>query len=102
MKNYYYGKYIQDGKLDSSCGRLIIFSSQILHSEGPSRDHNDLMRSFASRFRMNKDEVISKCSRYYFKREGNSVIISPVRKIDDEDFCTHREEYRKLIMDEIK
>jgi hypothetical protein len=57
---------------------------------------------FAAKFRMNKDQVISGCTRLYFKREGNNIIISPVRKIDDEDFCTHREEYRKLIMDDIR
>jgi len=100
--DYYYGKYIQDGKLDSSCGRIVIYNDQILHANGPAADHNYLLRSLAARIRANKDDVISKAIRLYFKRESNRIIISPVRKIDDEDFEHNKNFYYILIKKVIK
>lgn len=96
--DYFYGrKYIQDGKLDSSCGRIVIYRGQALHANGPAADHNYLLRSLAARIRANKDDVISDAIRLYFKRENGRIIISPVRKIDDEDFERHQNEYTLII-----
>lgn len=101
--DYFYGrKYIQDGKLDSSCGRIVIYRGQALHANGPAADHNYLLRSLAARIKANKDDVISNATRLYFKRERGRIIISPVRKIDDEDFERHQNEYTLIIKKIIK
>ena len=100
--DYYYGKYIQDGKLDSSCGRIVIYEGQALHADGPAADHNYLLRSLAAKIKANKDDVISKAIRLYFKREKGRIIISPVRKIDDEDFERNKNFYYILIKKIIK
>jgi hypothetical protein len=99
---YYYGKYIQDGSLDSHCGRIVIYKGNILHAQGPSADHNYLLRSLAARSRENRDAVIGGAVRLYFTREGGDVIISPVRKIDDDDFLAHEKEYAALIKSVIR
>lgn len=89
--------YIQDGKLDHQCGRIIIYDGYIIISAGTSADHNYLLRAHASRYRINKDEVISNATRLYYRRENYGLAISGVRKIDDEDYERHSEEYRQLI-----
>jgi hypothetical protein len=108
MTRYLYKNgYLQDGKLDSNTGRIVIYQNYILHSEGPARDHNDLLRSLAAKFRLDKDEVISRALRFYYTRQrdaGNNrvIIISPVRKLDDEDFLRDQKRYAALITGEVK
>lgn len=102
QRQYYYGRYIQDGLLDAACGRIVIYNNHILHANGPSADHNYLLRSLAARDRINKDEVISNAIRLYFRREPDRIVISPVRKIDDEDFERHTREYTILIKQTVK
>jgi phenolic acid decarboxylase len=85
----------------------VIYRNYILHSEGPGRDHNDLLRSLAAKFRLNKDAVISNALRFYYTRQkdadNNTVIITaPVRKLDHEDFLQNRRAYSALITGEIK
>ena len=92
--NILFCKQLQDGKLTSSTGRIVIYKNFIDISRGPSRDHNDLLRSLASKFRLHKDDVISNAIRLYWDRKDKDIIIvSPVRKLDEdmyyakEDFC---------------
>ena len=100
---YLYGStYIRDGKLDSSCGRMVIYGSHIEIANGPSADHNYLLRSLAARLVVKKDDVISHATRLYFKREPGRIIISSVRKIDDEDFERNWIFYAKLIKQNLK
>ena len=65
-----FNKTLQDGKLTPSSGRIIIYKENIEISHGPARDHNDLLRALASKYRMPKDLVISNAIRLYW--EGNS------------------------------
>lgn len=83
---YYYGKYINDGKLDHDCGRIVIYDRQIEVSVGRSRDHNDLLRGLAAKMLTKKDDVISHGIRLYYKREPGRIVVSPVRQVDDDEF----------------
>jgi hypothetical protein len=99
---YYYGKYIQDGKLDSDCGRIVIYDGQLEVGIGPGRDHNDLLRALAAKMVAHKDDVICKGVRLYYKREPGRIIVSPVRKIDDDMFQENWDWYRAMIKKAIK
>ena len=91
-------KQLQDGKLTPTCGRIVIYKTFIEASRGPSRDHNDLLRSLASRFKLPKDDVISKAIRLYWDyRDKESIIVSPVRRLDEEQFYAQEDFNRKLI-----
>lgn len=101
--NYYYGRtYIQDGKLDLSCGRIVIYEGNLEYSNGPSMDHNDLLRALAAKLVARKDDVISHATRLYWKREDGNIIISPTRKIDNDDFEDNWDLYRAMIKKAIK
>jgi hypothetical protein len=96
--NYRLNWSIQDGKLSPDTGRIIVYGNFIIHSNGPSRDHNDLITSFAARYRVSRDEVASKGSRFYWRPMQKGLItISPVRKIDEDWACNHVELFDKLI-----
>lgn len=97
----HFNNILQDGKLDSTVGRIVIFNEFIEISRGPSRDHNDLLRSLASKFRLNKDEVISKAIRLYWCSYNRDYIVSPVRKLDKNLFENHEDFYLSLIMKNI-
>lgn len=99
---YYYGKYIQDGKLDSNCGRIVIYDGQLEFSIGPSRDHNDLLRALAAKMVARKDDVISGAIRLYYKREPGRIVVSPVRKLDDDMFQNNWDLYRAMIKKAIR
>lgn len=99
---YLYGKYIQDGKLDQSCGRIVIYDDHILHSRTPSADHNDLLRSLAARIVEDRNNVIGKGIRLYYKREYGRIIVSPVRKWDDDMFHARYEDYAQMIKRTVK
>jgi hypothetical protein len=95
--NFYFGKAIQDGALGPEVGRIVIFEDFITHSNGPSRDHNDLLRSLAAKYRLPKDEVISKAIRLYWKPCKDGIIISPVRKIDDDEFYRYKDLHVRML-----
>ncbi|MDR2053371.1 MAG: hypothetical protein LBP80_08145 [Treponema sp.] len=96
--NYRLNWSIQDGKLSPDTGRIIVYGNGIIRSNGPSRDHNDLITSFAARFRVSRDEVASKGCRFYWKPVQKGLItISPVRRIDEDWACDHIELFDKLI-----
>lgn len=101
--DYFYGRnYIQDGKLDQDCGRIVIYDGNIEVSVGPSRDHNDLLRALAAKIVARKDDVISNATRLYYKREPGRIIVSPVRKIDHESFERNWDHFRAMIRKAIK
>lgn len=99
---YFYGKYIQDGKLDASCGRIVIYDGQLEVGIGRGRDHNDLVRALSAKMVARRDDVISGAVRLYYKRESDRIIISPVRKIDDDAFQENWDLYRAMIKRAIK
>jgi hypothetical protein len=76
--------FVQDGKVDSSCGRIIIYGNAIIVSKSHTSDHNYLLRALASRYNVNKDEVIGNAIRLYYCKQGKFMIVNGVRKIDDD------------------
>ena len=101
---YYFGKWMQDGKLDENSGRIIIHDGNILVSYLQTVDHNYLLRAFAARYRYDKDEVISGACRLYFQwvEEKSAFIVSPVRDEDRRLFEANFEENRKLVKRNLK
>lgn len=65
-------------------------------------DHNYLLRAFASRFGYKKDEVIANAIRLYFRDNGDHVIITETRRIDEEKFFSNKEFNSNLIKKELK
>jgi len=92
-----FNKTLQDGKLTSTSGRIVIYKEFLEISRGPSRDHNDLLRALASKFKLPKDLVISNAIRLYWDRKGENIIVCPVRKLDEDDFFAREEFHTKLI-----
>jgi hypothetical protein len=92
---------IQDGEL-KDCGRIIAHDGRILVSYNNRNDHNDLLRAFASRYQMNRDEVINEAVRLYFRIDGQNVIVTGVRQIDNEKLKLGLGEYGKLIASVIR
>jgi hypothetical protein len=97
FKSISFGWTIQDGKLDNNTGRFVIFDNYIEVSSGPSRDHNDILRSMSSKYRLNRDEVISNAYRFYWKNISGNLVISPVRKLDEDWVYSHREKFVNLL-----
>ena len=96
--NIIFCKILQDGKLTPTAGRFVIYGNYIEISRGPSRDHNDLLRSLASKYRLPKDDVISKAIRMYWDyKDKLNVIVSPVRKLDEDMFYAREEFHTALI-----
>ena len=85
--NIIFCKILQDGKLTPTAGRIVIYKNYIDISRGPSRDHNDLLRSLASRNKLPKDDVISKAIRLYWDyKDKENIYVCPVRKLDEDMF----------------
>jgi hypothetical protein len=104
---FFYSNEIQDGDprlMGNNVGRITIYEECISYTNGPSRDHNDLLLSMIAEWGLQKerDAVISGASRYYYIRKNDKVIVSPVRRIDDDDFHDNQEQYTKLILSTIK
>jgi hypothetical protein len=101
---YFYGKYINDGQLDSNCGRIVIYEDELMVGYNQSMDHNYLLRAFAAKYRFNKDDVINNAIRLYFvaEPENDRYVISPVRKIDDDMFERHMLKYGQLIRKKLR
>ena len=96
--NIIFCKQLQDGKLTPTTGRIVIYKNFIDISRGPSRDHNDLLRSLASRFKLYKDDVISNAIRLYWDHKSkDSILVSPVRKLDEDMYYAKQDFHDKLI-----
>ena len=84
---YFFGRgYIKDGSLREGDGRIIIYKDKILPAFSLAMDHNYLLRAFASKFRLNKNEVINHAIRMYFRYDRDKIIVSGVSKFDDDSF----------------
>jgi len=100
---YYFGRgKIQDGRLEESDGRIVIYEDKILVSHMRTADHNYLLRGLASRHGIKRDEVIANAIRLYFRHNGDHVIITETRRIDEEKFFANKDFYSSLIKKEIK
>ena len=92
---------LKDGSITPDCGRIVVYNGLGMKSNGSSMDHNDLLRAFASKYKIKKDEVISNAARFYWRPEKKGLItISPVRKIDEEYVYNKSREFERVI-DEI-
>ena len=100
--NVIFNKTLQDGKLTPTAGRIVIYKEFLEVSRGPSRDHNDILRSLASKYKLHKDQVISNAIRLYWDRKGDNIIVCPVRKLDEDMFYAHEEYHTKLIANAIR
>lgn len=97
METLYQSGYTKDGYLGNNSGRIIIYEDYVLISNGPSMDHNGLLRAFASRYRFPKDEVISNAIRLYYTITNGKMIVSECRKIDSDMFESQEKHYTELI-----
>jgi hypothetical protein len=88
---------IQDGKLDHETGRIVIYQGYVVRSNGPSRDHNDLLKSLAARYRVNRDDVYARANRFYWKPGNGGIFISPVRKVDEDWAYANAKLFKHLI-----
>ncbi|MCL2196108.1 MAG: hypothetical protein FWB77_00680 [Treponema sp.] len=89
---------LQDGKLDYYTGRIVIYDNQGIKSNGPSLDHVDLIAAFSRRNGIDRSLVMSKAYRFYWKPETlDVIIISPVRKLDEEWVLSDVENFDKII-----
>jgi len=89
---------IQDGKLSYDTGRIVIYQGLAIKSNGPSRDHNDLVRALASKYKIPKEKVGQNGYRFYWRPEGRKLItISPVRKLDENWAYDNLELFNELI-----
>jgi hypothetical protein len=100
--NVIFNKTLQDGKLTPTAGRIVIYKEFLEVSRGPSRDHNDILRSLASKYKLHKDQVISNAIRLYWDRKGDDIIVCPVRKLDEDMFYAREEFHAKLIAGAIR
>ena len=89
--------HIQDGKLDQRCGRIVEYDGCMVVSHSVANDHNYLLRALASRYKINRDEVISNACRLYWRIEDYGLSICGVRKIDDEYYERHSAEIEALV-----
>ena len=96
--NYRFDHSIQDGKLDSNCGRIVVYKNVGIKSNGPSRDHNDLITALAAQYRIPRAEIGSNGFRYYWRPEVNNIItICPVRRIDEDFLYDHVDQFNEII-----
>jgi len=98
---YYYGWYTKED-LKPNEGRIVMYGDAIMVAYTPSMDHNYLLRAMASRHKLDKDEVINKAIRLYYAHEGERIVISPVRQIDEDEMEKNWSHYRKLIKSNLK
>jgi hypothetical protein len=92
-----FGWSITDGKLDFETGRIVIFQDKILKSNSPTNDHNDLLRALAAKYKLPKDQVISNAHRFYWKPGNGGIVISPVRKLDEDWVYENVQLFKSLI-----
>lgn len=97
METLFKPGFTKDGYLSNQSGRIILYEDCVLVSNGPSIDHNGLLRAFASRYGFSKDEVISNAIRLYYTVFNGKMIVSECRKIDYDMFESKQEYYLKLI-----
>jgi hypothetical protein len=93
--------YIQDGKLDDSCGRVVMYRDCVFVAKAHVMDHNYILRACAARFGLKSSEVISNAVRLYFRNEENRIVLCGVRKIDDDTYSRNAEAYTRILEREI-
>jgi len=101
MKYHHKPGYIHDNCLDNSCGRIVIYQNKIIVSFMKTADHNYLLHSLISQYKLKKREVSSNALQLYFKYEDDNIILSGVRDLDDEILEKDFEEYLRLIKKKI-
>jgi hypothetical protein len=79
-----FGWSILDGQLNFETGRIVIYKNFIIRSNGPSRDHNDLIKALAAKAKIKSELVYAEGHRFYWKPGKGGIFISPVRKLDEE------------------
>jgi len=89
---------LKDGKLDYYTGRIIVYGGHGIRSNGPSMDHNDLIAAYSRRNKIDRSSVMSDAYRFYWKPDKiNLIIISPVRKLDEEWVINNVELFDQIV-----
>lgn len=102
MKFFWGPGYIQDGKLDDSCGRIVIYDDQLIVGYNRTMDHNYLLRSLAARYKFPVNDVINNAIRLYFKFDNGQIILSGVRDYDNRAFENRKSYYGRMIKKEMR
>jgi len=97
-----FNQELQDGSLTHDAGRIVIYEDCIDFSIGQSRDHNDILRSLAVRYRIPRDELISNAIRLYYRYSRRDIVVCPVRKIDKLEFESRQQYYERLILRKLR
>ena len=96
--DYHINWNIQDSKLSFDTGRIVVYNGFAIKSNGPSQDHNDLVRALASRNKLPREKVGQNGYRFYWKPINRNLInISPVRKLDENWVYDHLEQFNRII-----
>ena len=98
VKVKYIAGYTKDGTLKYNEGRVVIYDDQILVSRGNVPDHLSLLAGLAARYHFKKDDVVSNAIRMYYAIEGDVVILSASRKLDEQMFELKDKQYAREIL----
>jgi hypothetical protein len=88
---------LKDGALDYDTGRIVVFDDYAIHSTGKARDHNDLIKALAAKYRLKQEDVYANAARFYWQPARNGIIISPVRKIDEDWVYNNIPKFKAII-----
>ena len=95
--------WFADGKLNvsdtrgSSGGFLVIYGEDAAFSIYDSVGHDDLLEELAARTRLEKERVLGDGLRLFFVYVKDGVVLSGVRRIDNERIASDPAGYAKII-----
>ncbi|MBI9103712.1 MAG: hypothetical protein JEY99_14955 [Spirochaetales bacterium] len=95
--------WFAEGKVNVSSTRgdkggfLVIYEDTAKISTYDSVGHDDLLEELASRYRLDKMEVLNNGIRLFFAYSGEGVLISGVREIDNARIAENPAGYAKII-----
>ena len=100
--------WFSEGKIDvgktrgSAGGFLVIYDDTANYSVYDSVGHDELLEAIASRKRLEKSEVLNRGIRLFFAFVRDGIVISGVRKIDNERIAEDPRAYAKIIRKVLK
>ncbi len=100
--------WFSEGKIDvgktrgSAGGFLVIFEDTAEYSIYDSVGHDDLLEQIASRNRLDKSKVLNEGIRLFFVFVEDGIVISGVRKIDNDKIMQNPRAYAKIIRKVLK
>ena len=95
--------WFAEGKVNSASirggagGYLVIYGNIANYSDFGSTGHDELLEEIAVRNRYEKTEALSKGIRLFFAYVKDGIVISGVRKIDNDKILENPAGYAKII-----